>query len=60
MNLAQTLKTLPCFSKLYEKIKDNAKLCERMSSLSTAVQVIQTIYLFMKKDIHYEYLFDHS
>lgn len=29
----------PYFQELYNKIKDNVKLCERMSSLSTALQI---------------------
>lgn len=38
-NLADKLTTEPCFSKLYKKIKQNSKLCERMTGLHTALQV---------------------
>lgn len=38
-NLSENMKTQPYFQELYDKIKDNEKLCERMLSLSTALQV---------------------
>ncbi|XP_031627621.1 2',5'-phosphodiesterase 12 [Contarinia nasturtii] len=38
-NLSDDLSTKPYFNELYEKIKNNEKLCERMVSLSTALQV---------------------
>lgn len=38
-NLSKTMNTQPYFKELYEKIESNAKLCERMLSLSTALQV---------------------
>lgn len=38
-NLNENMETQPYFQELYEKIKDNKKLCERMLSLSTALQV---------------------
>lgn len=38
-NLAETLTKEPCFASLYGKIKQNAKLCERMTGLHTALQV---------------------
>lgn len=39
INLAEQVTNQPYFSGLYEKIKNNVKLCERMLLLSTAVQV---------------------
>lgn len=39
INLSEHLKEQPYFSELYAKIAGNAKLCERMLSLSTALQV---------------------
>lgn len=39
MNLSEHLKEQPYFSELFAKIADNEKLCERMLSLSTAIQV---------------------
>lgn len=38
-NLSEDLTTKPYFNELYEKIKSNEKLCERILSLSTALQV---------------------
>lgn len=39
INLSENMASQPYFAELYEKIKDNTKLCERMLALSTAVQV---------------------
>lgn len=41
INLSEHMAEQPCFKDLYEKIKSNVKLCERMQSLSTALQVTQ-------------------
>lgn len=38
-NLSENMTTQPYFQELYDKIKNNEKLCERMLSLSTALQV---------------------
>lgn len=38
-NLSDNMSTQPYFQELYDKIKSNEKLCERMLSLSTALQV---------------------
>lgn len=38
-NLSENMTKQPYFQELYDKIKDNEKLCERMLSLSTALQV---------------------
>lgn len=39
INLGENIAVLPHFNDLYQKIKDNAKLCERMLALSTSLQV---------------------
>lgn len=39
VNLNEQMGERPYFSELYDKIKKNTKLCERMLSLATAVQV---------------------
>lgn len=39
INLSEHIKEQPYFSELFAKIAENAKLCERMLSLSTAIQV---------------------
>lgn len=39
INLGENLKEQPYFSELFAKIANNEKLCERMLSLATAVQV---------------------
>lgn len=38
-NLSENMTEQPYFEELYNKIKDNEKLCERMLTLSTALQV---------------------
>lgn len=38
-NLADELDSLPCFTKLFKKVKKNKKLTERMLALGTALQV---------------------
>lgn len=44
--LAERLTTEPCFSHLYNKIKRNGKLCERMAGLHTALQASNLRPLF--------------
>lgn len=39
INLNEQMEERPYFAELYNKIKKNTKLCERMLSLATAVQV---------------------
>lgn len=38
-NLAEELDTLPCFTKLFKKVKKNKKLADRILDLGTALQV---------------------
>lgn len=40
LNLAESLTTEQCFSHLYNKIKYNTKLCERIDGLHTTLQVL--------------------
>lgn len=39
LNLNEHMESAPFFKQLYKRIKNNAKLCERMLALSTAIQV---------------------
>lgn len=48
INLSEHLKEQPYFSELFAKIADNEKLCERMLSLSTAIQV--TVLKSLRED----------
>lgn len=42
INLNENMAEKPYFAELYDKIKNNKKLCERILSLATAVQVSQS------------------
>lgn len=46
INLSETMDCKSYFTFIYDKIKNNKKLCERMSTLSTALQVSEFTSIF--------------